>query len=154
MSTNFVKSPVTDTDTINSLIETLKDGEAGFRAAADDVVNADLQSTFHHYAIQRRKFATELQQLVVREGEVPEDGGSLTGAAHRGWMTVRSAVTTQEDPAILEECERGEDSAVLAFTKALADGKLGEANGIVQMQHDEIRKAHDHIKTLRDQYRS
>ena len=154
MSTTFATTHETDTSRMNSLIETLKDGEAGFRAAADDVVNADLKSTFHHYAIQRHKFATELQQFVVREGETPETSGSLTGTAHRGWMSIRSVVSTQEDSAILEECERGEDSAVAAFTAAIAEGKLGGAGTIVEMQHTEIRKAHDHIRTLRDQHRA
>ncbi len=85
---------------------------------------------------------------------MPESNGSLSGVAHRGWMKVRSVVSPQEDAAILEECERGEDSAVAAFTKAVAEGKLGVAESTVEVQGNEIRKAHDHIRTLRDQYRA
>lgn len=154
MSTTFAATHETNTSRINTLIQTLKDGEAGFLAAATDVVNPDLKSTFHHYAIQRRKFATELQMLVVREGEAPESSGSLSGAAHRGWMSVRSVVSAHEDSAILEECERGEDSAVVAFKDALSDVKLGAAKSIVDTQFTEIRKAHDHIRKLRDQHRA
>ncbi len=143
-----------DTSKINSLIETLKDGEAGFLAAATDVVNVDLKTTFRHYAIQRHKFSTELQLLVVREGEAPEISGTLSGTAHRGWMSIRSVVSAHEDVVTLEECERGEDKAVMVFQDALTSDKLGPAKSVVETQLAEIRKAHDHIRTLRDQHRA
>ena len=52
--------------TLNGLIETNKDGQEGFKTAAEGVQNSDLKSTFYEYAQQRSQFAGE-QQNAVRE---------------------------------------------------------------------------------------
>ena len=48
--------------------------------------------------------------------------GSAAGALHRGWINLKSALTSGDDHAILAECERGEDSAVEEVSKALDNG--------------------------------
>ena len=154
MSNLFASIHDIDTRLIDTLIETLKDGEAGFRAAADDVSNVGLKSIFHHYSGQRHQFASELQKFVVQEGETPETGGTLAGAAHRGWMSIKATVAMRADNAVLEECERGEDSAIATFHDALMGGKLGGAADSVSRQINHIREAHQHVRALRNQYRS
>lgn len=136
-------------DLLNNLIETLKDGEYGFKTAAEDVSNPDLKRIFNEYSAQRAGFAQTLQSKVERSGEEAEDSGSVAGTLHRGWMNAKSAVTTRDDVAILEECERGEDSAVSAFRDALAEPMLVERPTLEQ-QYGQIKAAHDHVRTLRD----
>ena len=98
---------------INNLIETLKDGEKGFKEAADGVKDPELKSFFTQYSAQRHRFASELQtELRSVGGAEPETGGSAAGAMHRGWMDLKSAISGKDEGAILAECERGEDSAV------------------------------------------
>src|SRR3954449_3517191 len=55
--------------TINSLIETLKDGQEGFKQAAEAVKDTSLKSLFNEFSLQRAKFAGELQSEVVSLGE-------------------------------------------------------------------------------------
>ena len=99
--------------TINDLIETLKDGQEGFRQAAEAVGNPKLKSLFNEYSLQRSQFAGELQSQAIALGESkPEDSSSAAGAMHRAWINLKSAVAKHDDRAILAECERGEDSAV------------------------------------------
>jgi uncharacterized protein (TIGR02284 family) len=38
---------------------------------------------------------------------------------HRGWVSIKSKLSTYDDKAVLEECERGEDNAKARYTKAL-----------------------------------
>ena len=45
--------------TINDLIETLKDGQKGFKQAAGAVKDSNLKSLFNEYAMQRSRFAGE-----------------------------------------------------------------------------------------------
>ena len=45
--------------TINDLIETLKDGQEGFRQAAEAVADPQLKSIFNEYSLQRARFAGE-----------------------------------------------------------------------------------------------
>ena len=60
--------------------------------------------------------------------------------------------TTRDALAILEECERGEDSAVKAYRNALAS-ELGQAQPVVAKQAGEIQEAHDKVRSLRDSFK-
>ena len=113
------------TSILNDLIETLKDGQEGFRTAAEDVQSSDLKSLFSQYSLQRGQFVEELQSVARTLGEnQPESQSSVAGALHRGWIDLKSAVLSKDEHAILAECERGEDSAVAEFQKALESNAL------------------------------
>ena len=138
--------------TINDLIETLKDGQEGFRQAAEAVKDSSLKSLFNEYSMQRSRFAGELQAQAVQMGEPkPEDSSSASGAMHRAWINLKSALTSGDDHAILAECERGEDSAVSEYKDAMEDEALtAPVRDIVSRQYQEVKSAHDRIKQLRD----
>ncbi len=137
--------------TINDLIETLKDGQEGFRQAAEAVEDPKLKSLFNEYSLQRARFAGELQSQAVALGESkPEDSSSAAGAMHRAWINLKSAVTSGDDHAILAECERGEDSAVKEYKEALEDDLALPLREIVSCQYSEVKRAHDRIRNLRD----
>jgi uncharacterized protein (TIGR02284 family) len=139
---------------LNELVETSKDGEKGFRTAAEDTKNAELQAVFMRRAQDCATGAADLQQLVVRLGGDAEKGGSVAGAVHRGWVNVKSAVSSRDDLAILEECERGEDVAKAKYRKALEETLPEEIRVVVQRQYDGVVRNHDQIRDLRDRYRS
>ena len=136
---------------IDDLIKTLKDGEEGFEQAADGVKDPQLKSLFTEYSRQRSRFVTELQQQVHNLGEPePETSTSAAGALHRGWINLKAALTRGDDHAILAECERGEDSAVEEFRKALDNGLSTPLQEILSRQYAEIKSAHDRVRDLRD----
>jgi uncharacterized protein (TIGR02284 family) len=140
---------------LNDLIETLKDGQAGFKQAAEGVSDAKLKSLFRDYSDQRSRFVTALQSEARRHGETePETKSSVTGALHRGWINLKSAITRGDEHAILAECERGEDLAVEEYKKALDDGLSPSTQELVSRQFAEIKAAHDRIKSLRDATKS
>src|SRR6476620_10702145 len=70
--------------TLNNLIETCKDGQEGFRQAAEGVERSDLKSLFFEFSQQRAHFAGELQQIVQKLGEEPTTSGSTAGALQIG----------------------------------------------------------------------
>ena len=136
--------------TINNLIETCKDGQEGFRQAAEGVENSELKSVFYEYSQQRSQFAGELQALVSELGGDAENSGSLSGSLHRGWINIKSAVTGKDEAAILNECERGEDVAKDAYKTALEANLPANVNSVVQRQATEVKTAHDKIRNLRN----
>jgi uncharacterized protein (TIGR02284 family) len=137
--------------TLNSLIETLKDGQEGFKQAAEGVADPQLKSLFNEYSQQRSRFANELQNQAEMLGEPkPEDSSSAAGALHRSWINLKSAVTSGDDHAILAECERGEDSAVKEYEKAMKRDLSPSMRNIVSPQYSEVKSAHDRIRNLRD----
>ena len=136
---------------IDNSIETLKDGQEGFKQAAESVKDPQLKSLFSEYSQQRARFAVELRSKAQRPDERDSKiSGSAAGALHRGWINLKSAITQGDDHAILAECERGEDSAVEEFRKALNDGLSAPVQEIVSRQYAEIKQAHDRVKQLRD----
>jgi uncharacterized protein (TIGR02284 family) len=136
---------------IANLIETLKDGQEGFKQAAEAVKDPQLKSLFDEYSRQRAQFAVELRSKAQSPDErESEMSGSAAGALHRGWINLKSALTSGDDHAILAECERGEDSAVEEFKKALDNGLSAAVREIVSRQYAEIKQAHDRIRHLRD----
>lgn len=136
--------------TLNGLIETNKDGQEGFKTAAEGLQDSNLKSVFYEFAQQRSQFSGELQNAVRELGGDPENSGSVSGAIHRGWINIKSAVTGQDDAAILNEAERGEDVAKNAYKNALEEDLPANVRSIVETQASAINAAHDRVKALRD----
>lgn len=136
--------------TLNSLIETCKDGQDGFKEAAEGVERSDLKSLFYECSQQRSQFAGELQSLVRELGGDPEDTGSFTAALHRGFIDIKSIVMGRDETAILNECERGEDIAKAAYQKAAEMDLPANVKTTVQSQSNTVKATHDKIRDLRD----
>ncbi len=137
--------------TLNSVIETLKDGQEGFRQASEAVKDSQLKSMFSELSLQRSKFAGELQNHIIQRGDSePETTSSTAGALHRAWINMKSAITSRDDHAILAECERGEDSALAEYKKAMEKELPSPARDLLSTQYTEIKAAHDRVKALRD----
>ncbi len=134
--------------TLNQLLQTCRDGEQGFQAAAQGVDDPNLQHLFESYAQQRGEFAAELEQEVERLGDKPAEGGHLTAALHRGWTNIKSVVTGRDEGAIITECERGEDIAVRAYQEALGTSLPQDLKAIVERQLLKIKEAHDQVRSL------
>ena len=143
---------MTTEDTIahlNRLIETSKDGELGYRTAAQHVRNTQLQTVFGDYEKQRAYFARQLQAEVERLGGDAGTSGSLSAAIHRGWIDVKSALSGGQGGAIVAACEAGEEAAVAAYEKVLDMDISGEIRTLVSNQHHQIREAYEHMKRLK-----
>lgn len=138
-------------EALNDLTEVLKDGQHGFETAAKDVKAPELAQIFQRYAQQRSEFASKLQSHVATLGADVEKSGSIAGSMHRGWINLKSALSTNEPQAVLEEAERGEDAAVAAYRKALEQQDIDPATRtLIATQSTAVKAAHDHVRDLRD----
>ena len=136
---------------LNNLIETCRDGQNGFKEAAENVKTPELKSFFNQISLDRARFVGELQQEVQRLGGDPEKTGSTAAALHRAWIDIKGKLTGKSDESILSECERGEDSAVDAYEDALKDKNLpNDIRTIVERQFRNIQQTHDRVKQWRD----
>lgn len=134
---------------LNNLIETCKDGQEGFKKAAEDANAAQLKTLFNEYAQQRGQFASELQAEVRKHGGEAEQTGSVSAAVHRGWISIREKVANRTDEAIVAECERGEDYAKAAYEDAMKEDLPADCASIVQRQYGGVKAAHDRIRDMK-----
>ena len=136
--------------TLNDLIETCRDGQNGFKEAAENVKSPDLKTFLNQIALERAQFVNELQLEVRTLGGDPQKSGSATGAMHRAWIDIKGTLTGKDDHSILSECERGEDSAVEAYKDALKLDLPSNIRSTIERQFQSIKLVHDRVKQMRD----
>ncbi len=142
--------------TLNDLIETSKDGEKGFKVCAEDASgrHPQIKAMLAERGRECALAASELQELVRNQGGDPETSSSVSGALHRAWTNIRTAITGKDDETVLNECERGEDVAVKAYRKALEKDLPTHVRLVVERQYQGVLRNHELIKALRNQVRS
>jgi uncharacterized protein (TIGR02284 family) len=135
---------------LDELIETCRDGQNGFREAAEHVKSPELRTFFNEQSTERARFAGELEAEAQRLGESdPNRTGSVAGALHRAWFDLKSNLGGG-DQAILNSAEQGEDSAKKAYEKALSEPLPQNLLTIIRRQARSIFAAHDQVRSLRD----
>jgi uncharacterized protein (TIGR02284 family) len=77
----------------------------------------------------------------------------MKAAAHRGWISIKSAMSARDDRTILEECERGEDYAKSRYADAMKLDLPEPARSVVERQFQGVTANHDRVRDLRDRFR-
>ena len=140
-------------DTLNTLIETSRDGDKGFTTCAEDAKDPALRAYFTICATRCRHSVETLEALVKSHGGTPEESGSMLAPVNRAWLNLRAAISSNSDLAVLEECERAEDVALRAYRVALEQELPLDARALVQLQFNGTQENHDRVRMLRDERR-
>jgi len=151
------QEPLSDEDVVdvlNDLLENARDGEYGFRTCAEQVETASAKQLFATRATGCQDAAAELSGLIMEYGGEPASGGTVAGALHRGWVQVKGSVGADSELSILESCERGEDTAIARYRKALKQALPADVRAVVQRQAAGAQKNHDQIRYLRNAARA
>ena len=139
---------------VSELIETSRDGEKGFSKSAEEVEEPQIKSLFLKRAQNCSTAARELEEQLRALGGKIEEGGSVSGALHRGWVDVKAAVTGHDTAAILAETERGEDYAKKVYGEALEEELPADLRQVIERQYQGVISNHNEVRNLRDTYRS
>lgn len=140
--------------TLNDLIEVSKDGEEGFRSSAENVDDPKLKAFFLRRSQEVAASVQELQELVRSLGGEPASSTSLSGALHRRWIDIKTALTSNDTLAVLNETERGEDVALATYRKAAEKDLPTHVRFVVVRQLEGAKRNHDEVKKLRDAARA
>ncbi|RPI13133.1 MAG: PA2169 family four-helix-bundle protein [Ignavibacteriae bacterium] len=138
---------------LNHLVESNLDREKGYKTAADAVDDERLKTAFINYARDSERYVKELHEIIKTLNGDADESGSISGTLFRGWMNIQSIVTGKEAKPILDECERGEDSAVLSYREALRSDLSDKIRDVIQRQYSSIKAAHDNIRNFRDNWK-
>ena len=149
-----MKTTQSNQDTVNALQELLQknyDAEAGYKQVMQKTENQPLKNWMQQKALQRNTFATELDFQIRKHNAEPKASGTLTGDLHRGWINVKSTLTSDTDEALLEECIRGEKASLTEYEEKLERfNEDSEIKTIIQTQLTTVRSALNTVKKLED----
>jgi uncharacterized protein (TIGR02284 family) len=139
-----------DISVLNGLTTTTLDSMKGYEDAAKDAESTRFATMFADFARDRGKAARALQAEVTRLGGTPETGTSFLAAAHRTFIDLKQAFTSNDDKAIIVEVERGEDHIKAKFEDALGDAELAsESNAVIREAFTTVRQGHDQMSALK-----
>lgn len=139
-----------DVSVLNTLIATTLDSMKGYRESAEDSENTTHAQFFREMAEERSQVASDLQAHVRSLGGDPEMDSSTAGAAHRGWVDLKAAITGRDEQAVVNEVERGEDYIKEKFETAMQDDELSAASrGAIEKCFASIRKGHDRASQMK-----
>ena len=133
---------------LNHLIETCKDAERGFRHVAEHATNPVVKSLFLDIASQRARFAADLLPHAQRLGGAREAEGSAAGALHRTWIDLRTAMSKNDQVAVVHEAERGEHFSLGVYKEALGGMLPPTVREVVESQYVEVQKTGDRLRAL------
>lgn len=136
---------------LQGLLEKNYDAEKGFKKAMEDAESQDLKRFLKTQALQRNRFATELDKEIRDLNETPKESGSTTGTLHRTWIDLKSAVSGNDDEAVLEECIRGEKASLEEYENTLKENRFPQQlQVLLDSQLAEIKGTVAKVKSLED----
>ena len=142
-----------DKKVAKELVETLKDGERGFAAAAEKVRDSDRSewsATLQRLSEQRAGFRREIVDMGHEYGDDVDESGTAAAALHRGWIALKDAVTGDDAGAVLGAAVTGEDHAVSEYESALEQDLSEGFRAVVTRQHAAVVAARDEVKALQN----
>lgn len=137
---------------LGDLIKVCRDGEEGYRFAAERVGDDAARDWLIHRSHQRAGFASALETLRIRHGGGREESGTLGGTLHRAWLGVRDWVSPAEISLVFDEIERGETSAIEAYRDILDDFPAGlypTDAAVIEYQLREITRSREAVSSRR-----
>ena len=140
-----------DAKAAKELVETLRDGERGFASAAEklrDSDRAEWATTLQRLAEQRTGFRREIVEMGHDYGDDVDESGTVTAAVHRGWISLKDALSGDDAGTVLGAAVTGEDHAVSEYEKALEQDLSAGFRGVVSRQHAAVVAARDEVKAL------
>ncbi|ANH36762.1 hypothetical protein I601_0309 [Nocardioides dokdonensis FR1436] len=140
-----------DEKVAKELVETLRDGERGFTSAAEKLRDSDhpeWATLLQRLAQQRKDFSREIIDLGHEYGDDVDESGSVAASLHRGWMSLKDALTGDDADKVLEAALTGEDHAVSEYEKALEADLSAGFHEVVSRQHAAVVAARGEVKAL------
>jgi len=140
-----------DAKTAKELVETLKDGERGFASAAEKLRDGDRPewaTTLQRLSEQRAGFRREIVEMGHDYGDDVDESGSVAATLHRGWISLKDAVTGDDAGSVLGAAVTGEDHAVSEYEKAEKADLSAGFREVVARQHAAVVAARDEVKAL------
>ena len=105
-------------------------------------------TTLERLSEQRADFRREIVELGHEYDDDVDESGTAAAALHRGWISLKDALTGDDAGSVLGAAVTGEDHAVSEYEKALEQDLSAGFREVVTRQHAEVVAARDEVKAL------
>jgi uncharacterized protein (TIGR02284 family) len=106
-------------DILNNLIAKCYDAEEGYISVGESTENPSLKTLLYARSQQRYEFGHELKTEIERLGGEVNKGTTALADVHRAWISLKTAVSSNDEVAALEEVKRGEEYALEEYDAAI-----------------------------------
>ena len=135
---------------LETLTDTVADSVNGYREAAQHVDSAEFRQMFTELADERSGVLSDLQAELTRAGGSADRDGTTMGTLHQRWLDLKASIAGNDDKAVINEVERGEDYLKEKFEAAMASDALdGNFRGVVERAFGSVREGHDRVSALK-----
>lgn len=137
-------------DVLKSIAESSNDGLKAYQECVESCDAPELKSLFARSIERCRNHISDLEQMIKQYNGEVESKGSLLGSLHLGWLNLRTALSSNNDKIVLEECERSEDAAIQCYRDALENELPSDVKDLLRKQFQDVKAHHELIRILRD----
>ena len=109
---------------VDTIIEKNHDAVEGYKHALNHVTSPTLKKVFSERQEQREKFHDELVEVMQAHNYSAPDHGTKEGAMHRIFLDVKSTLSSEQQQAVIEECQRGEKDLLEEYEDLLSHNDL------------------------------
>lgn len=122
IESSSLKSKKEVTNDLKEVLQLVNDGKEGYQTAAESTETPELKALFLQISGERIVYAAELKEHIALHGEEAEnEKGDLLGGLHRTWLSIKQALSSNEDKAILTAITTGERAAIEKYDTCIAD---------------------------------
>jgi uncharacterized protein (TIGR02284 family) len=137
-------------ETLRSVIQSLIDGQEGFKEIGEKLEDPTLKRYFAAESLKRASFRGGLETVLHDHGVHDlKEHGTAGGAIKRTWADVKAKLGGG-DHTLLETAEAGEDAAKKAYKDALEKELPLPIKQLLDTQYVHIQESHDYVKAERD----
>jgi uncharacterized protein (TIGR02284 family) len=139
---------------LKELLELVNDGKAGYQTASEATDTPELKALFSKLSGERLVYAAELKEHIeVHGGEADNDNGGLLGGLHRTWLSIKEALSSKENTALIETIITGEKTVIAKYDELIADfADHADHMELLKSQREGIQTALTEIESEKAKY--
>lgn len=125
------------------------DGYEGYKYACEHIENENFKNFLKAYSAQRLKYANEIKKELEKRDISYRERTILLGEVHQSLIKLKNSISNMSDSALLKECIRGENQAIMDYEKVLKSNTLSaDIQKMVLQHHVKIRAASNTLSEL------
>lgn len=139
---------------LKDLLELVNDGKEGYHTAAEATESPELKALFAKLSGERIVYAAELKEHIKAHGGTADnESGGILGGLHRTWLSIKEALSSKENSAMIETIITGEKTVIAKYDELIADfADHADHMELLKNQRDGIQTALNEIESKKSTY--